>query len=52
MQRLYMCTFRMSANVKTEEQGNIFWLIDGEFQDGKDLNKYGDCVLNGSSMTP
>lgn len=30
-----------------------YLLVDRcEFQDGKDLNKYGDYVLNGSLMTP
>ncbi|KAF2561041.1 hypothetical protein F2Q70_00015631 [Brassica cretica] len=38
----YLC-----VRFECEEQGDIFWLIGGEFQDGKDLNnKYDDCVFN------
>ncbi|KAF3541100.1 hypothetical protein F2Q69_00020164 [Brassica cretica] len=38
----YLC-----VRFECEEQRDIFWLIGGEFQDGKDLNnKYDDCVFN------
>lgn len=38
----------VSTLSECEEQMDIFWMIGGEFQDGKDLNKHDGFVFSGS----